>query len=377
MKSWNPGHYNRKLKNSIPVGVRKTLTDTARFFRELPFLVEDVKKAYSLKEEFTFSRKAEKRIWYFSVPIHPNLGDQAQYVCIREWLEFIFPDAAVLLIPSRVFLRMPSRFLRWIRKVIQPDDPIVFQSGYTMTDFHPDERVRRIVLKRYFLNPVLIFPQTILYQGRRAEKQAAKTLRKCPRLLLLARDKISLKEAAILCPGHGAYWPDMTVKWLGRYSFQGEHKGILFCIRQDGESILSPERRKNIFHILEKFGPVEACGTESAFPGIARKEEIENLIRRFSHAKLVVTDRYHGMLFALAAGVPVITLPVSGHKVFSGAQEFAALCPGYVRTAANENDLRLQVKALLDAERPPLPEMNSFFQDLARLTRPLFRKNPI
>lgn len=360
----------RKLKNSLPIGVQKILSDVVRLFRELPFLAGDVRKAQSLKREFSLSRSAKQRIWYFAVPVHPNLGDFAQYICIREWLDFVFPDAAVLPVPSRVFLRMPSRFLAWMGEVIQPDDWIVFQSGYTMTDFHPDEKVRRRVLKRYNRNPVLIFPQTILYQGKRARKQSGKTLCRCSRLLLLARDKVSLKDAENLCPSHAAYLPDMTAGWIGRYSFHGEHKGILFCVRRDGESIFSSESRRHILQILEDFGPVELCGTE-AIPGDSWKGEVESLIRRFSHARLIVTDRYHGMLFALAAGIPVIALPVSGHKVSSGAQELAALCPGYVRTASSGDELRQQVKSLLEAELPSLPKMDSFFQDLARLAEPL------
>jgi exopolysaccharide biosynthesis predicted pyruvyltransferase EpsI len=361
--------FSRKLKSRLPIRLQKFLSDTVRFFRELPFLAEDLEKSRNLKNEITLSRSAAQRIWYFAVPLHSNLGDQAQSICIREWLTNYFPNAAVLEIPTRTFLRAPFLFFRWIGKAIHPNDYIVFQSGYTMTDFHPDEKLRRLILTKYRENPTLIFPQTILYQSEKSKNQSAKLFHQCPRLLLLARDKISLKEAEFLCPDHAAYWPDMVSGWIGRYSFSGDRKGILFCVRQDGESLLSPNDRKDILQLLEIFAPVEICGTEASFQLKNPKSEIESLIYRFSHAKLIVTDRYHGMLFALAAGVPVIALPVNGHKVFSGAQELAALYAGYVQTAVNKKQLQEQTQKLLNSQLPLLQKRETFFQDLDQLVK--------
>lgn len=364
--------FARNLKKRLPIGLQKFLSDVIRFFRELPFFAEDIRKSHDLKNEIALSRSAVQRIWYFAVPLHSNLGDQAQGICIREWLAYHFPDAVILPIPTRIFLRIPSRFLQWMGKTIRPNDCIVFQSGYTMTDFHPDEKLRRLVLRKYSQNPVLIFPQTILYQSERSKKRSAKTLCRCPHLLLLARDKISLKEAESLCPGHTAYWPDMVSGWIGHYSSSGEHKGIIFCVRQDGESLLSPEAREKILRLLGAYAPVELCGTEAGTQPQNPKQKIENLIHHFSHARFIVTDRYHGMLFALAAGVPVITLPVNGHKVSSGAQELAALCPGYIQTAVNEKELQEQVHKLLNLQLPSLPKREAFFQELSRLVKTFF-----
>lgn len=364
--------FSRKIKRCLPIGLQKFLSDTIRFFRELRFLREDLEKSRSLQNEIVLSRSAAQRIWYFAVPLHSNLGDQAQSICIREWLGYHFPNAVILAVPTRTFLRARFLFFRWIWNTIQPNDYIVFQSGYTMTDFHPDEKLRRLVLGKYRQNPTLIFPQTILFQSEKFKNRSAEILRQCPKLLLLARDKVSLKEAESLCPGRAAYWPDMVSSWIGRYSFSGEHKGILFCVRQDGESLLSADNRENIFQLLETFAPVELCGTEADSQLQNPKAEIQSLIFRFSRAKLIVTDRYHGMLFALAAGVPVIALPVNGHKVFSGAQELATLYPGYVQTAANEKQLQEQVQKLLNSQLPLLQKRETFFQDLEFLAKNYF-----
>ncbi len=357
----------RRLKNRLPIGLQKGISDMLRFFRQLPCLPGDVEALGRIKGEIFAARTASRRVWYFAVPLHPNLGDQAQCLCIREWLDFAFPGAAVLSVPSRVFLRIPGLFLGWMSRTLVTDDPIVFQSGYTMTDFHPDEAVRRRVLKRFCQNPVLIFPQTILYRGKSGEKRSAEILRRCPRLLLLARDRKSLQTAEALCPGRAAWQPDMVSGWIGRYSSAERGERILLCLRRDGESLLTPERREHYLQLLKNLGPAELCDTQADGSCSDWGAAIEGLIRRFSHAGLVVTDRYHGMLFALAAGVPVIALPAGGHKVDGGARELAELCPGYVRIAGGEDELRKAATELLKAYLPPVPRQNDLFERLLEL----------
>ena len=367
----------RRLKNRLPIGLQKLISDILRFFRQLPLLWEDMKALGRVKAEIAAARTAPRRVWYFAVPLHPNLGDQAQCLCIREWLGFAFPGAAVVAVPSRVFLRVPGLFLGWMGRALATDDPIVFQSGYTMTDFHPDEAVRRRVLTRFSGNPVLMFPQTILYRGRRGRRRAAETLRRCPRLLLLARDRHSLQTAEELCPGHAAWWPDMVLGWMGKYTAGKRGDNILLCLRRDGESLISPEKRERYLQILKKIGPAEVCDTQADAACTDWGAAVKELIRRFSHAGLVVTDRYHGLLFALAAGVPVVALPADGHKVDSGARELAEICPGYVRTASGEQELREAAEKLLKAHLPPISGQNDFFERLLALWNPNFPPNAV
>ena len=53
-----------------------------------------------------------------------------------------------------------------------------------------------------------------------------------------------------------------------------------------------------------------------------RKDVIENEIKFYSQFKMIVTDRYHGMIFALIANTPVIVLPSTDHKLSSGVKWF-------------------------------------------------------
>lgn len=53
---------------------------------------------------------ADLIIWYFGVPTHPNLGDQAQKCCILRWLRENYPGSPVVEITSRAFNRSKNRY---------------------------------------------------------------------------------------------------------------------------------------------------------------------------------------------------------------------------------------------------------------------------
>ena len=57
------------------------------------------------------------------------------------------------------------------------------------------------------------------------------------------------------------------------------------------------------------------------------------VIHYYSQFRAIVTDRYHGTIFALVAGTPVIVLRTTDHKVTSGATWLNRYYPEYVYPA--------------------------------------------
>ena len=86
------------------------------------------------------------------------------------------------------------------------------------------------------------------------------------------------------------------------------------------------------------------------------KKEIEN----FSQYKVVVTDRYHGTIFAIAAGTPVVIIKTTDHKVTTGADWFKGVYDEYVCVAADLNDAYEKVLAFINTKRPN--EMQPYFK---------------
>ena len=96
-------------------------------------------------------KNSPKRIWYFCVPTHPNLGDQAQACCILNWFKKAYPEYDVVEISTFGYLFYAKKCLELLKKMMTSTDLIFFQSGYTMTGTHPDEIIHwEIVEKRLF-----------------------------------------------------------------------------------------------------------------------------------------------------------------------------------------------------------------------------------
>ena len=56
-------------------------------------------------------------------------------------------------------------------------------------------------------------------------------------------------------------------------------------------------------------------------------------IERYSHYKVIITDRYHGTIFSLVAGTPVVVLKTTDHKVVTGVDWFNGVYDQYVYLA--------------------------------------------
>ena len=64
---------------------------------------------------------------------------------------------------------------------------------------------------------------------------------------------------------------------------------------------------------------------------------------------MVITDRYHGTIFSLVAGTPVIIIKTTDHKVVTGAEWFRGVYDDYVYLAETLDEAYELAKKLLSA----------------------------
>jgi exopolysaccharide biosynthesis predicted pyruvyltransferase EpsI len=112
------------------------------------------------------------------------------------------------------------------------------------------------------------------------------------------------------------YYPDMVLSL--DVKFDEKREGILTCFRSDKEKILSDEVINKINSCAEKNG-IRIRPTSTVLDknvGIAdRENEVYEKLREFASAKLVITDRLHGMIFASIVGTPRLAFDTSTQKV--------------------------------------------------------------
>lgn len=327
---------NNKVKmaiKSVPVvsgiakGLNRTVGITIRHAVRYPSMRElNVKLVNSLQK---LNDANDMRIWYFGVPIHQNLGDQAQKFVIEKWLENNYPMAEIIKIPSQAFNAGTRRVIRIIKHFIQPNDLIVMQSGHTMDGLHDDETPHRLASTCFPDNRIIFFPTSIRFNSKRGKELDRKAIGSHVNTLFLARDAVSAQIARDLYPRLDVrLYPDVVTSLIGKYSFDNQREGVLLCARNDGEKLYSYAAIDKLASALSGLCDVSRTDTTVKWDGIDLDSHdawtgIEGVIESYSQKCVIVTDRYHGTIFARIAGTPVVVLKTNDHKVVSGAKWFA------------------------------------------------------
>lgn len=283
-------------------------------------------------------------IFYFGIPMHPNLGDLAQYVCIRDWLQANYPQYNVVEVDSKVFMSSKSRLRAKLKKKIHKDDLILFQSGYCTQDLGGiEDLMHQAVIQDYPENRLLMMPQTVYFKSPQRKAQASQVYDSHKRLLFLARDQVSFEMAKLMFPHRAVYaYPDIVTTMIGKYHFNKKRAGILFCMRNDEEKYYSSAEIDGLEKALRQFDRVEQTDTTVPTGFNAHtpklKELIEKYIENFAEYRLIVTDRYHGTIFSLIAQTPVIVIKTTDHKVKTGVDWFKGVYDTSVVYAENLQD---------------------------------------
>ena len=278
----------------------------------------------------------QKRIWYFCVPTHSNLGDQAQACCIEKYFRKFFSDHIVFSLSNNAFDFYEEKILMILKEKIKETDLIFFQSGYTFTGIHPYENMHRKIVENFPYNKIVFLPQTVKFKNQKILENVQNFYGKYDNIYFFARDKISYDIYKSIFPEHRNVhcFPDIVTTEIGNYDFNNnERNGILLCVRNDAEKLYSFQEISLFKEKLQKIAKVSLSDTNSETKENSLKEywkKIEETIDDYAQYQVIITDRYHGTIFALIANTPVIILKTTDHKVVSGADWFEGVYEDYV-----------------------------------------------
>lgn len=304
-----------------------------------------------------------KTIYLFGCPIHSNMGDQAQTYCIVQWLKNNYDNYKILELSRDV---SSAFFLKLLRRTIGKEDLLFGHSGYHFIDHHEDLPVYRTIVQLFPDYKIVIFPQTVNIKREEVLERTAKALNSHSGVTLLCRDEVSFEKAQkIFKKCKLLLYPDIVTTLIGKKQFASKREGVLFCMRNDTEAYYKTSEIAQLMARVREITLVELTDTTIPIPYSeikSNKEKIlEEAIEKFAHYKVIITDRYHGVIFSLVAATPVIVLTSSDHKLSSGVKWFPESFCGYVKYA---NDLaeayNLTMKMLGDNYEYKLPP---YFQD--------------
>lgn len=311
-------------------------------------------------KQFETVKSGNAHVFYFGITVHPNLGDLAQRYCITKWIRENYPNHELVMVESDIIVnsKLTKRFFKHLKSIFGKDDIIVLQSGYCTQDLggnHP--LMHRLVCEYMPEARILMMPQTIYFLHEENKRICAENHNKAQNMLFLARDFVSFEIAKEMFPEiRVKAYPDIVTTLIGTFKFDNPRNGVCLCTRNDGEKLYTKEEIDDLAERLETSGvSVKQKDTQAkqTVDELVRNLQhyIETEIESYSHFEVTITDRYHGTIFSLCAGTPVIIIKTNDHKVTTGADWFKDVYDGYVYVAEDLGDAYKKVFQVINGKR--------------------------
>lgn len=278
----------------------------------------------------------KKRIILINTPSHGNLGDHAITIAERKFLQDIcgVEDFYEL---TATDINGHERFFSWQTYILgrgilykknhsRQGQLLIIQGGGFMGSLWPEEeeRIRRI-LEAFEGRQIIIFPQTITFdlatdEGKTYFMRSKEVYTRHRNFTVCVREQQSYEFMQEMFPSTRTILvPDivLSMRWEGTVV---PRKGILLCLRSDKERKLKIEDISAIKSMLVNRYPEEDIkNLDTVIDGEVSQKEREGIVNEklseFAAAKLVVTDRLHGMIFSAITGTPCISLNNINGKV--------------------------------------------------------------
>lgn len=264
--------------------------------------------------------KNKKKIIHILTPLHGNMGDQAIVYATNLYLKEKFNDYEII----EIYRRDIYKYIKPIKKIVNSDDLIVLIGGGNIGNLWIDEeRDRRFIIKNFTHNKIISMPQTISFTsdlyGKEELSITKEIYNKNKNLILVSREKKSyklMKEAFI--DKNIMLNPDIVLYLNNRIDTDKfERKYIMTCLRNDKEGVLGNDKNYLITELNKKYGQVINYDTVITRRVMKedREEELNEMFNKFLKAKVVITDRLHGMVFCAITKTPCIVTKSLDHKV--------------------------------------------------------------
>lgn len=295
--------------------------------------------------------RPRKMIFLFGSPGHTNMGDQAQTYCIQTWLKHNYPNYG-----QRIYtLGMSNERLYYLlRKFIRKQDLLICHSGYHITDLY-NERIPYMELaKRFKDHRIIIFPQTIFYYDEKKLRETADIFNSHGNVLLMCRDFVSFETAQkYFTSCRLMLMPDIVTSLIGTRNYECERDGVLFCMRNDKEAFYSKSDIENLQKRISNVNVEMADTTLELYTQYVienREKLLFEIFEKYAQYRVIITDRYHGTIFSLISGTPVVVVGSTDHKLSSGVQWFPADFSDYVYFANNLDEAYDMVMSILNQQ---------------------------
>lgn len=264
--------------------------------------------------------KNSKKIIHILTPIHGNMGDQAIVYATNRYLKDQFSGYEIL----EIYKKDIYKYAKALKKVVNNDDLIILIGGGNMGNLWiKEERDRRFVMKLFANNKIISMPQTISFtndeEGEKEFNKSKDVYNRHKKLTIIAREKKSYEimknnfsNANVIIN------PDVVLYLYNDYDVRDNNRNVIMtCLRDDKESIIGSDKDILINKLNIEYRNIDEYDTviNKFITKEIRENELKKMFDKFLKAKVVITDRLHGMVFCVITKTPCIVTKSLDHKV--------------------------------------------------------------
>lgn len=276
---------------------------------------------------------ANGKIFLLSTPRHGNLGDQAIIIAERQLLAAAFPNREIVEVATDTLL-LAMRLKMNI--AMQGDFLIALHGGGNLGSLYPmEEQVHRYIIAAFSERKIFYMPQSIFFgddEVGRAELAASQRLyAQAKQLTICERDEVSHATGKRLFPAntHRLVPDSVTAMDLNKYLHDVERRGVTFFLRADKERVIDDSIVAGLKEYLQAKDIVYTL-SDTVVPRMIRsvrerEREVAGRLQLAKNARLVITDRYHGVIFSVITHTPVLVFRSYDTKISSGIKWFREL----------------------------------------------------
>jgi len=318
--------------------------------------------------------RCRRNVYVVGTPNHGNVGDNAIAYAELRFLESCGIDRTnvkeITAGEYEAYGEYIVKRLRSKRRLI-----LLHGGGNMGNQWLGEEQLRRQILGKLDINPVIILPQTFSYskdeKGRKALEESVPYYNGRKNLTVTARERLSYELLSESYPDTNIILtPDIVIS-LNPEVLKletAQRSGVLFLMRCDGERVLTDGETDKLKQAITDRGLTcrvsDMIAADRMWVAKSQREDvIKEKLSELASAELVITDRLHGMVFAAICNTPCIVLKNNNHKI-TGTYEWIKDLP-FIKMA----DSTSQAAELVDE----LMKMSDCKYD-SSVYRPLYSK---